>query len=215
MPIQQMPTDFDFTSSILRINVSAPSMVPMTFIRSQTLTKLSTRSIVPSVWNTGTDLAIADSKLTVGAVFAYVRGLLGIIFLKRGQPALAATKFRELIKLSPQNDLGYTGLGRVLTLQREYSAAEEQFKQAIALKSKTNAHFYWGQMLVAKGDHVAAIKKYEEALAMDPKWDEPYAAWGESLRAQGNAEVAKEKFTKALDLEPKHPDFQKYKAVSK
>ena len=47
----------------------------MTLIRSQTLTKLSTRSIVPSVWSTGADLAIADSKLTVGTVFAYVRGL--------------------------------------------------------------------------------------------------------------------------------------------
>ena len=49
----------------------------MTLIRSQTLTRLATRNVVPSVWNAGADLAIADSKLTVGAVFAYVRGLLG------------------------------------------------------------------------------------------------------------------------------------------
>ena len=116
-----------------------------------------------------------------------------------------------MIPLSPQNDLGYTGLGRALALQREYSAAEVQFKQAIALKSNTNAHFFWGQMLAAKGDHEGAIKKYGEALTLDPKWGEPYAAWGESLRAQGNADAAKEKFAKALELESKHPDFQKYR----
>ena len=37
----------------------------MTLIRIQTLTRLSTREIVPSVWKWGADLTIADSKLTV------------------------------------------------------------------------------------------------------------------------------------------------------
>ena len=67
-------------------------------------------------------------------------------------------------------------------------------------------------MLAANGDHVSAINKYQQALALHPKWGEPYALWGDALVAQGDAAAAKEKYAKALELEPKNPAFQKYKA---
>ena len=70
-------------------------------------------------------------------------------------------------------------------------------------------------MLAANGDHAGAIKKYQQALALHPKWGEPYALSGDALAAQGDTVGAKEKFAKALELEPRNPAFQKYKDKAK
>ena len=161
------------------------------------------------------DAAQREAERHVKRVPVFGLRLLGEIHIRRGQPARAAEIYREVIKQAPQHASGYTGLGRALALQRDYSSAEEQFKKAGEINMRDGAFFYWGEMLAAKGDFAGAIKKYEEALIQDPKWGVPYAKWGEALVAMGDAGAAKEKFAKALELEPKHPDFQKYKVSAK
>ena len=167
----------------------------MTFIRSQVLTRLSTREIVPSVWKSGADLAIADSKLTVGAVFAYVRGLLGrdtnvdgelteqgqevaLTVRIRGKPHKTITgKVDDLdgLMLKAAEYIMLDSHPYIVGQFRYYNKDQQGALQAMIVAARSDnpeevaeALDLWGRILRNKGDHAGAIAKWEESMLTSP-----------------------------------------------
>ena len=197
-----VPTSLEargFTSRVLGKKLADQ----MTFVRSQVLTRLSTREIVPSVWKTDADLAIADSKLTVGAVFAYVRGLFGrdtnvdgelteqgqevaLTVRIRGKPHKSITgKVDDLdsLMLKAAEYIMLDSHPYIVGQFRYYNKDQQGALQAAMVAARSDnpeevaeALTLWGKILRNKGDHAGAIAKWEESLLTSPNTSK---AWNE------------------------------------
>ena len=202
----------------------------MTFIRSQVLTRLSTREIIPSVWKSGADLAIADSKLTVGAVFAYVRGLLGrdtnvdgelteqgqevaLTVRIRGKPHKTITgKVDDLdgLMLKAAEYIMLDSHPYIVGQFRYYNKDQQGALQAVMVAARSDnpeevaeALTLWGRLLHNKGDHAGAIAKWEESLLASPNTS---GAWGDiTLRwvVEGRNEEVLQRIEKRTQFFPK------------
>ncbi|MGD8666760.1 MAG: tetratricopeptide repeat protein [Desulfobacterales bacterium] len=80
------------------------------------------------------------------------------------------------------------------------------FWQDSANKSpgKARTHNNLGVALADQGYHNEAIKKYREALQIDPLYPDPIANIGLSLARQGKIEESIAQFLKALEIDPKN-----------
>ena len=184
----------------------------LTYIRTQTLTKLPKKDIVPSVWKAEADVAIPETKLTVGSLFAYIRGLLGrdtyvdgelteqdqqvaVTVRIRGKPHQTVTG-----TISELDALMQKAAEHIMLETHPYVVAQfRYFKndlagslQAVLASAQSNnpvevadALQLWGQLLAATGDQPGAMAKWEESLLASPSTSRALTRIIQELRRQG------------------------------
>jgi tetratricopeptide (TPR) repeat protein len=87
---------------------------------------------------------------------------------------------------------------------------EKDPETALQLTSECHGEFAkWarlleGAMLEDRGNHKAAIAKYEQAIAHDPNFADAYLNWGLVLDEQHDYAGAIAKYQKAIDLDPNY-----------
>ncbi len=204
----------------------------MTLIRSQTLTRLSTRDINPSVWKSDADLTIAESKLTVGAVFAYVRGLLGRDTYVDGELMGQGSEVALTVRIRGNSHKTIVGniddLDGLMLKAAEHIMLEShpfivgQFRYfnkdiAGALQAVTKATqsdnpeevaeglHLWGTLLLAKGDRTGAFVKWEESILASPKTSRAEESIVFALRTQGRRDEATKRLERRAALYPNDP----------
>jgi tetratricopeptide (TPR) repeat protein len=131
--------------------------------------------------------------------------LWGYILYDNGVFDEAIEKFQESIKLEPNNNYGYIGLGATFSKQKRYDQAITFFKKSISLRGENLKITYvaWGNMYMEQGKYDEAIAKYKEALKLDNKYHEAYTNWGVVLHQQGKCDDAIAKYQKAIEFNPK------------
>ena len=100
----------------------------------------------------------------------------------------------------------YDRRGWALADNKQYEAAIEQFKIAIATGPDQVEGFFhsWGLVLAAQGHYEAAIEKYQKVSNINPAYVDVYESWGWALAKQEKYAQAIEQFQKAIATEPKN-----------
>ncbi|MBI5657562.1 MAG: tetratricopeptide repeat protein [Geobacter sp.] len=94
-------------------------------------------------------------------------------------------------------------LGVVLSRRGLLDAAENEFRQAIAIDPRhARARYNLGVIRASRGEYAAARSDYEAALALDPALAEAHNALGSLRAATGNLEGAISSYRQALRLDP-------------
>ena len=109
------------------------------------------------------------------------------------------------LKLSPNRQEVYFSLAKTKTLKKDYVAALDILKKALALSDKVpDAHFYYGVVAYADGDQVTGYKELKTAIAMGRKWKNFYEprTVADFFADSGHLDEAIDLYKKALDLGP-------------
>ena len=187
----------------------------LNFIRTQTLTKLPAKDIVPSVWKSEADVAIPETKLTVGSLFAYIRGLLGRDTYVDGELTEQGSQVAVTVRIRGKPHQTVSGsideLDKLMLKAAEHIMLEThpyvlaQFRYfkndmagslqaALSSAQSSNpvevadALQLWGQLLAAKGDMAGAIAKWEESLLAAPRTSRALGGIVGELRRQGRTD---------------------------
>jgi len=138
---------------------------------------------------------VAKEKVA-GQLAAQARELL------EKEPAEARRLLDEAIALDPDDFDAVFQLGRLLTFQKDYPAAIDQYQKALLLNSRVpDVHFNMGYIYLVSKDYDKAIQYYESSLALSPPYrDEVLTNLGLSHLKKGNAAQARKLFEAALDV---------------
>ena len=187
----------------------------ITYIRTQTLSRLAKREIVASVWKAESDVAIPDTRLTVGALFAYLRGFsardtfidgelteqgdqIAVTVRQRGKPSRTVTgKFDELdaLMLKAAEHILLETQPAILAQFRLDRNDRMGAIEAVRISARADnpeevalALTLWGRLLQLDGDPAGARSKWEESLLVSPLSS---SAWRNiSLQLAGQDRVA-------------------------
>ena len=187
----------------------------LTYIRTQTLSRLAKREVVASVWKAESDVTIPDTKLTVGAVFSYLRGFsardtfidgelteqgdqVSVTVRQRGKPSRTVTgNFDELdaLMLKAAEHILLETQPAILAQFRLDRNDRVGAMEAVRVSARVEnleevalALTLWGRLLQLDGDPAGARTKWEESLRVSPQSS---SAWRNiSLQLGGQDRVA-------------------------
>lgn len=189
----------------------------ITYIRTQTLLRLAKRDIVASVWKAESDVTIPDTKLTVGAVFSYLRGLSGrdtfidgelteageqisVTVRQRGKPSRTVTgKFDELdaLMLKAAEHILFETQPAILAQFRLDRNDRTGAMEAARVSARSGnpeevgiALTLWGRLLQLEGDPGGARTKWDESLRADPRGSRAWSHIASQLVAQDRIDEA-------------------------
>ncbi len=138
--------------------------------------------------------------------------------LLSGDYNAATDKFRKALNKNPRDISAKCGLGFALALQFKLDGAEQQFKQALALKSteplahagmafvKLNRLQSSSMTIIKQRDAILTQAESEcmAALRSEPNLPVGLIVLGLVHKEQGKLDAAKENFSKAIALDPKY-----------
>jgi tetratricopeptide (TPR) repeat protein len=123
---------------------------------------VATGSVLLCVFSGSADPALAESS---GAAL----GRQGWEAIQTGKIQDAARAFDEAIAANPQEATFYLGAGLAAHLQGQGKEAQSALQQALRLNPRlTAAALLLGELAYRAGDLEAAIKTYDDALAVEP-----------------------------------------------
>jgi len=120
---------------------------------------------------------------------------------------IAEGLLRRVTRLSPNEYLPHSELGRFLVDQNRFPEAIEMFEYAITLnKGAVDSIRLLGDSLAVIGRSADALAAYQNALQLNP--EDPYALAGEGhmLRIVGNREQAVDSYEKCTSVRPEFGD---------
>ena len=95
---------------------------------------------------------------------------LGLAFLEESQPSKAIPAFTELVKLLPDEAIGYGNLAVAHLRLRQNDIAEEWIKRGIdAVPMDSQLHFILSEVYQVKGESAKAIEAIKEAVDLSPE----------------------------------------------
>ncbi|MDQ6678689.1 MAG: tetratricopeptide repeat protein [Acidobacteriota bacterium] len=153
-------------------------------------------------WNT----QVADMFAKAPASYR-VNQLSGEIFEMQGHFSEAASEYAKAIAKNPQAINLHFRRGRVLLLSSHEPAALEQaqreFEAETALNAEDAAAIYQiGQIREALGDHVNAVKRFEEAESLRPDFPEALLALAKARLRDRRAPEAIALLERTVALQP-------------
>jgi tetratricopeptide (TPR) repeat protein len=128
---------------------------------------------------------------------------LGVIRLAQGKLDEAASRFKIVLDLHPDDEKAHDNLGTVLSRQGAVGEAIEHFRKGLAIQpADPKARDSLGTLLFQQGKAGEAIAEYQKALALQPDFAEVRDHLGNALLQQGQAGEAIAQFRLALALQP-------------
>jgi tetratricopeptide (TPR) repeat protein len=99
--------------------------------------------------------------------------------------------------------------GNELVNKRDFAAAEEKYRQAVALSpEQEDLHYNLGIALARQGKADEAKKHYEKALELFPDYAEAQNNLGNLLLSQNKMDEAIALFRQAIENSPENPSFR-------
>jgi serine/threonine-protein kinase len=132
---------------------------------------------------------------------------LSTALVRAGQVEEAAGIRRDLVRQEPNNPALWMYLGLALHDQKDYSAADAAFLQAIALQPDfAEAHGNLGLSLYSQRKYAEAEEACRRASELKPNLAQAYSGVGVCLAAQQKYALAEVAHRKAIALEPDIPE---------
>ena len=138
---------------------------------------------------------------------------LGVVYLRRGQPALAERAFRRVLDYEPDNTRAWANLG--LSLERQGRKEEAAAADRELARLERHAPFYFLQLGIAAmeaGDFKAARDAFSREVSRSPEYHEFHFWLGVAELRLGNVEAAQRELTLALENSTTRRDHDLYAA---
>ncbi len=127
----------------------------------------------------------------------------------------AATEYREMLKLQPDNVDARVGLARCLYLQGGKDASEQELRRAVRQNpGDAPANYFLGRALEARGKSDEAAEHYRRAIASDPKHGGAQFFYAGRLMARGEYAEAARRYAAVVGLAPRDLSARVMEAVA-
>ncbi len=149
--------------------------------------------------------AIELYREVVRADTSHVRAriALGILYVRRGEHALALEQFEAVRDLAPDSVDALLGIAVSLTELKRYEQAEAALKRALRLEpSRADVHGGIGTLNYKRGLYGQAEQELKRALDLDPGYGLAYFYRGECLNQLGRVDEALEMLERSVQLHP-------------
>jgi len=129
--------------------------------------------------------------------------MLGLLFVKTQNLAMARQAFTKAIELDPEFAKAYNNRGLIAIGMKEYGQAINDFNLAIRYdKEYIDALNNRGYAYLEQGNYAKAIENFTDAIAVDENYVKSYNNRGFTHLKVGDAEAAVKDFSKAIELAP-------------
>ena len=133
------------------------------------------------------DIVEADSAETAKSVLIMRNRTLGLAYLEENRLEEAENIFKELIKLAPDEALGYANLGIVYMRMGKYSEAEEQLKKAVELNPEDpDIRLNLAKVYDLVNKEEASREELEKTIEIDPDHVQTLYSLAESYQNQSD-----------------------------
>jgi tetratricopeptide (TPR) repeat protein len=115
----------------------------------------------------------------------------------------AAVQWQAVCGLLPHHFAAYVHAGRLLGRQKQWSAAEQHLRTALALEPRSGeGHLELGRVLADQGHLEDAIGQYQEAIRWQPGNARTYLHLANALAQKDQRSAATEALHKAVQIQP-------------
>ncbi|HWE22676.1 MAG TPA: tetratricopeptide repeat protein [Myxococcales bacterium] len=144
------------------------------------------------------EIALANAR-KLDANDPGIPNTLGILAMRRGEPAAARERFLEAVHLDERYAPAWANLGALALAYADAKAAHDAYAKAVALdpeRYETHLGFAWA--LAALGKPAEARVEYESVLALRPAQEDAMFGRALSLKADNQLAAAKAVFEQLL-----------------
>jgi tetratricopeptide (TPR) repeat protein len=154
---------------------------------------------------TATSLSLADSNAILADIHLH----------SHDYQDKAIAEFQEILKTDPSNAASCRGLGYAYLQKQDYKQAADYFRRAAQADSKDPRVHYYSALLMSReggfsnqSDLPVMTKELETAIALDPKFADPYMLLGFAQAYGGDPAKGLETMQKAISLNPRNTTYQ-------
>ena len=138
---------------------------------------------------------------------------LGVVYLRRGEPALAERAFRRVLDYEADNTRAWANLALALERQSRKEEALAADRQLARLERHAPFHFMQlGIAAMEAGDFKAAREAFAREVSRSPEYHEFHFWLGVAELRLGNVEAARRELTLALEHSTTRRDHDLYAA---
>ncbi len=136
--------------------------------------------------------------------------LRGQVYAALGEKDRAGKALQEAIRIDPRNDFAHVRLAVLYSEEKKVDDALKELDTALAINAKSKWAYLWRGVILAEQRQQwdEARKAYDQALALDSRFDLAYYNLGWTYVNQKPADYAKarELFEKALTINPSYKE---------
>jgi len=128
--------------------------------------------------------------------------LMGVVCLRKSQPAEASRYLREALSVDPADPETHLNLGLAYLGLEELSRAREAFEHSLEINRKQPVAWYnLGNVMAAVGRQDEAIRCFESALALQPNYIDCLNNLSVTLKEAGRLEHALQVIERAIRID--------------
>ena len=101
----------------------------------------------------------------------------GVVLAALGRYAEAVERYREAIRITPDQAQAHRNLGATLLLLGQTDAAIDSLLTALGIESSAETHNHLANALLLAGRQSEAAAHFEEAIRLRPEWHMPRTQW--------------------------------------
>jgi tetratricopeptide (TPR) repeat protein len=127
----------------------------------------------------------------------------------------AVAEFQDILKTDPNHAAALRGLGYAYLQKRDFTQAGEYFKRSAQADSKDPRVHYYSALLMSRegsftndSDLPEMTKQLETAIALDPKFADPYMLLAFAHAHAGDPAKGLADMQKAVSLSPRNENYQ-------
>lgn len=129
--------------------------------------------------------------------------LMGIIWIRKGDPQGAELSFRSFVKLRPADPQGQLYLGYILLKQKKTAEARHWIEQSIQKDpGRAEAYYYLGLISQDDNDDEPAALLFEKAIKLQPSLTPAHTALGATFLKLKNYARAQQELETAVKQNP-------------
>lgn len=117
----------------------------------------------------------------------------------------AIATLRRVLTLAPRHVLARYNLALVLKRADRLPEAIDELRRVIAIEPRAEAHYMLGTIYRQQGDVDRAVTALRDAIAVNDRYVDAYAALGSALQAQKSSSAAVSTLKRAIALAPDQP----------
>jgi tetratricopeptide (TPR) repeat protein len=129
----------------------------------------------------------------------------GVQFVERNHVREGLMELNDLVRVYPDWDQAWGGLGYAFFRVRDFAKAEQAFNRAIQLApDSAEAEFYLGAIASERGNIAVAANHFRKATKLRPDYAAAYYFLGRCLSQEKKLAGAEEAFSAAIRYQPYH-----------
>jgi len=148
------------------------------------------------------DFVLYRRGVSVGPGNLSARNNLANVYLESGDFERGIALHREILEKNPSHAESYYNIGMVYFNQGNFITAENYFKKALTLRTRSDWYFRLGIAQFKNGELAAAEGSLTQALYGAPQQSEFHIALGAVYEAEGKLNLALQEFETAQRLDP-------------